>query len=160
MGYGYVADDAGKMQLVVIRQMGKQFQTVKTQLYRKDIGERSSLQQMQDGRRAGGQMDSGKANCHKPIRRLWISSVTDKAIREGFAHLEDGRKYQHLYEGSSMPCGGRLAGGYERNQSTDRKHNAQLSCGRVQTPTLAMIAKKRSTDKRICATGILWNFPA
>ena len=85
-----------------------------------------------------------KANCHKPIRRLWISSVTDKAIREGFAHLEDGRKYQHLYEAAVCRAEADWLVGMNGTRALTCKHNAQLSCGRVQTPTLAMIAKREA----------------
>lgn len=133
-----------KMQLVVIRQTGKQFQTVKTQLYRKDIGE---IIIATDAGREGelvARWILEKANCHKPIRRLWISSVTDKAIREGFAHLEDGRKYQHLYEAAVCRAEADWLVGMNGTRALTCKHNAQLSCGRVQTPTLAMIAKREA----------------
>ena len=77
------------MELVVIRQTGKQYQTVKNQLYRKDI---QDVIIATDAGREGelvARWILEKAGCHKPLKRLWISSVTDKAIREGFAqHLD------------------------------------------------------------------------
>ncbi len=131
-----------KMQLVVIRQTAKQYQTVKTQLYRKDIGE---VIIATDAGREGelvARWILEKANCHKPIKRLWISSVTDKAIKEGFAHLSDGRKYQHLYEAAVCRAEADWLVGMNGTRALTCKHNAQLSCGRVQTPTLAMIARR------------------
>ena len=136
-----------KMQLVVIRQTAKQYQTVKTQLYRKDVGE---IIIATDAGREGelvARWILEKANCHKPIKRLWISSVTDKAIREGFAHLEDGRKYQHLYEAAVCRAEADWLVGMNGTRALTCKHNAQLSCGRVQTPTLAMIAKREKQIK-------------
>ena len=131
-----------KMQLVVIRQTAKQYQTVKNQLYRKDIGE---IIIATDAGREGelvARWILEKANCHKPVKRLWISSVTDKAIREGFAHLADGRKYQHLYEAAVCRAEADWLVGMNGTRALTCKHNAQLSCGRVQTPTLAMIARR------------------
>lgn len=131
-----------KMQLVVIRQTAKQYQTVKTQLYRKDIGE---VIIATDAGREGelvARWILEKAGCHKPIKRLWISPVTDKAIKEGFAHLSDGRKYQHLYEAAVCRAEADWLVGMNGTRALTCKHNAQLSCGRVQTPTLAMIARR------------------
>ena len=86
-----------KMQLVVIKQTAKQYKDVKTQLYRKDVGQ---IVIATDAGREGelvARWILEKAGCHKPLKRLWISSVTDKAIREGFAKLKDGREYNNLY---------------------------------------------------------------
>lgn len=83
-----------------------------------------------------------------PVKRLWISSMTDEAIRDGFKHLEDQSKYQHLYEaGLARACGDWLIGMSASRYYTllGRGHGAQstLSIGRVQTPTLAMIVKRQ-----------------
>ena len=82
-----------KMKLVVIRQTSKQYNAVKTQLYRKDIND--IIIATDAGREgdlvAGWILD--QADCHKHIRRLWISSVTDKAIKEGFGNLKNGHEY-------------------------------------------------------------------
>ena len=86
-----------EMQLVVIKETSRQFRTVKQQLFRKDIG---TIVIATDAGREGelvARWILEKAECRKPIKRLWISSVTDKAIREGFAHLRDGREYNNLY---------------------------------------------------------------
>ena len=83
-----------------------------------------------------------KADCRKPIKRLWISSVTDKAIREGFLHLKDGREYNNLYAAAAARAEADWLVGINATRALTCKYNAQLSCGRVQTPTLAMIAKR------------------
>ena len=131
-----------KMQLVVIKQTAKQFKDVKTQLCRKDIGQ---VVIATDAGREGelvARWILEKADCHKPVKRLWISSVTDKAIREGFAHLKDGREYQNLYAAAVARAEADWLVGINATRALTCKYNAQLSCGRVQTPTLAMIAKR------------------
>ena len=85
-----------------------------------------------------------KTGCNKPIRRLWISSVTDKAIREGFANLKDGREYNNLYDAAMCRAEADWLVGINATRALTCKYNAQLSCGRVQTPTLAMIAKREA----------------
>ena len=49
-----------------------------------------------------------QAKVRKPVKRLWISSVTDKAIKDGFNNLKDGRAYENLYRGGGCPCGSGL----------------------------------------------------
>lgn len=131
-----------KMELVVIKQTAKQYNAVKTQLYRNDVGE---IIIATDAGREGelvARWILEKANCRKPIKRLWISSVTDKAIRDGFAHLKDGRDYNNLYAAAVSRAEADWLVGINATRALTCKYNAQLSCGRVQTPTLAMIAKR------------------
>ena len=131
-----------KMKLVVIRQTGKQYNAVKTQLYRKDI---KDIIIATDAGREGelvARWILDKADCHKPIRRLWISSVTDKAIKEGFANLKNGHEYDNLYRAAVARAEADWLVGMNGTRALTCKYNAQLSCGRVQTPTLAMIAKR------------------
>lgn len=81
-----------------------------------------------------------------PVKRLWISSMTDEAISEGFRHLEDQSKYQHLYEaGLARACGDWLIGMSTSRYYTitSKMRNQTFSVGRVQTPTLAMIVKRQ-----------------
>ncbi len=130
------------MKLVVIRQTGKQFSVVKTQLFRKDIEE---IIIATDAGREGELVAHWileKAGCHKPIKRLWISSVTDKAIKEGFANLKDGHAYDNLYRAAVARAEADWLVGMNGTRALTCKYNAQLSCGRVQTPTLAMIARR------------------
>ncbi len=131
-----------EMKLVVIRQTAKQYQAVKTQLFRKDIG---TVIIATDAGREGelvARWILDKAGCRKPIKRLWISSVTDKAIRDGFQNLKDGREYNNLYRAAAARAEADWLVGMNGTRALTCKYNAQLSCGRVQTPTLAMIAKR------------------
>lgn len=91
-----------------------------------------------------------KAGCKVPVKRLWISSLTEDAIREGFANLKDQSYYQHLYEAGMMRAIGDWLLGmnatraytlrYAKGVGKDRQ---VLSIGRVQTPTLALIVKRQ-----------------
>lgn len=131
-----------EMQLVVIKQTAKQYHAVKTQLYRKDIGD---IIIATDAGREGelvARWILDKAQCRKPIRRLWISSVTDRAILQGFANLKDGRVYDNLYRAAVARAEADWLVGMNGTRALTCKYNAQLSCGRVQTPTLAMIAQR------------------
>ena len=137
-----------EMKLVVIRQTGRQFSVVKTQLFRKDIGE---IIIATDAGREGelvARWILEKAGCHKPIKRLWISSVTDKAIKEGFANLKDGHDYDNLYRAAVARAEADWLVGMNGTRALTCKYNAQLSCGRVQTPTLAMIAKREEEIRK------------
>ena len=87
-----------KLEIQVIKKTGHQYHVVKTQMHRKDIG---TIIIATDAGREGelvARWIIDKAKVKKPMKRLWISSVTDKAIREGFAHLKDAREYQNLYQ--------------------------------------------------------------
>ena len=130
--------------LEVIRQTNKQYQAVRAQLGRKDVGE---VIIATDAGREGelvARLILKKAGCQKPVKRLWISSVTDKAIREGFANLKDGREYENLYDAAMCRAEADWLVGINATRALTCKYNAQLSCGRVQTPTLAMIAKREA----------------
>lgn len=131
-----------KMELVVIKQTAKQYQAVKTQLFRKDVSE---IIIATDAGREGelvARWILEKARCTKTVKRLWISSVTDKAIREGFAHLRNGKEYEPLYDAAVSRAEADWLVGINATRALTCKYNAQLSCGRVQTPTLAMIAAR------------------
>ena len=91
-----------------------------------------------------------KAGCKIPVKRLWISSLTEDAIREGFQKLKDQSEYQHLYEAGLMRAiGDWLLGMNATRAYTLRfakgvgKDRQVLSIGRVQTPTLALIVKRQ-----------------
>ena len=131
-----------KMELVVIKQTAKQYHAVKTQLYRKDVNE---IIIATDAGREGelvARWILEKSGCRKPIKRLWISSVTDKAIKAGFSSLKDGREYDALYSAAWARAEADWLVGINATRALTCKYNAQLSCGRVQTPTLAMIEKR------------------
>ena len=91
-----------------------------------------------------------KAGCKVPVKRLWVSSLTEEAIREGFQKLKDQSEYQHLYEAGLMRAiGDWLLGMNATRAYTLRfakgvgKDRQVLSIGRVQTPTLALIVKRQ-----------------
>ncbi len=130
------------LELVVIRQTARQYQVVKSQLRRPDVAE---IVIATDAGREGelvARWILELAKPHKPLKRLWISSVTDKAIREGFAKLHDGKKYEDLYHAAIARAASDWYVGINATRALTCKFNAQLSCGRVQTPTLAMIAAR------------------
>lgn len=87
-----------------------------------------------------------KALCKCPVKRLWISSLTEDAIRDGFKKLKDQSDYQHLYEaGLSRAIGDWLLGMNATRLYTLKygKNRQVLSIGRVQTPTLALIVNRQ-----------------
>lgn len=157
-----------KMQLVVIKQSAKQYAAVKAQIHRKDVGE---IIIATDAGREGelvARWILEKAGSHKPVKRLWISSVTDKAIREGFGHLKDGREYIPLYDAAVARAEADWLVGINATRALTCKYNAQLSCGRVQTPTLAMIAAREEEIRKfkpeayygitLRTKGMVWNW--
>ena len=128
--------------LEVIKQSAKQFQAVKAQLNRQDVDQ---VVIATDAGREGelvARLILKKTGCKKPLKRLWISSVTDKAIRDGFTHLKDGKDYEPLYDAAMSRAEADWMVGINATRALTCKYNAQLSCGRVQTPTLAMIARR------------------
>ena len=84
-----------------------------------------------------------KAGCKKPFQRLWISSMTDEAIREGFREIRPGRDYDGLYESARCRSRADWLVGMNASRAFTLKYNALLSVGRVQTPTLAILVKRR-----------------
>jgi DNA topoisomerase-3 len=78
----------------------------------------------------------------KPFRRLWISSQTDQAIREGFAKLKPGREYDALFQSAVCRAEADWLIGLNITRALTCKYNAQLAAGRVQTPTLAMMMER------------------
>lgn len=136
-----------KFQLVVIRQTRKQYEVVKNQIHRKDISE---IIIATDAGREGelvARWILEKAGNNKPVKRLWISSVTDRAIKEGFSALKDGKEYMNLYRAAAARAESDWIVGINATRALTCKYNATLSCGRVQTPTLAMIAKREEEIK-------------
>ena len=102
-----------------------------------------------------------KARCHVPVKRLWISSLTDEAIREGFASLKDQSEYQLLYEAGLMRAIGDWLLGMNATRAYSIRYphrdavsnrNQVLSIGRVQTPTLALIVRRDQEIQRFRPT--------
>lgn len=136
------------MKLEVIKQTSKQYGIVKSAIHRKDIDE---IIIATDAGREGelvARWILEKADNHKPLKRLWISSVTDKAIKEGFAHLRPGKDYEPLFQAAVARAEADWLVGINATRALTCKYNAQLSCGRVQTPTLAMIAAREEEIRK------------
>ena len=81
--------------------------------------------------------------CQKPFERLWISSMTEEAIKEGFATLKDGREYDLLYSSAKCRSEADWLVGMNATRAYTLRYDALLSIGRVQTPTLALIVNKQ-----------------
>ena len=131
-----------KMQLVVIKQTAKQFHAVSHLMHRQDVTE---LIIATDAGREGelvARWIMQKAGWKGKTKRLWVSSQTDKAIREGFAHLRPAAEYDSLYRAAQGRAEADWLVGLNVTRALTCKHNAQLSAGRVQTPTLALIVQR------------------
>jgi DNA topoisomerase-3 len=137
-----------KMDLVVIKQSSKQFGIVKKLLKRPDVDD---LVIATDAGREGelvARWILAKAGFSKPIKRLWISSQTDKSIKDGFNNLKPAKDYDNLYKSAQCRAEADWLIGLNVTRALTCKHNAQLSAGRVQTPTLAMIVERENEIRR------------
>ena len=84
-----------------------------------------------------------KAGCHKPFSRLWISSMTDEAISEGFRRIRPGSDYDGLYASARCRSKADWLVGMNASRAFTLKYDTLLSVGRVQTPTLAILVQRR-----------------
>lgn len=130
------------MKLTVLKKTGKQYNEVKKQMNRGDVSE---IVIATDAGREGelvARWIIEKAGIKKPIKRLWISSQTTKAILEGFSNLKPGKEYENLYKAAVCRAEADWLVGLNVTRALTCKYNAQLSAGRVQSPTLAMIVNR------------------
>ena len=137
-----------KMQLVVIKETARQFGVVKNLIMKPEVTE---LVLATDAGREGelvGRWIFEKVGTRKPIKRLWISSQTEKAIKEGFNQLKPGAQYELLYKSARCRAEADWLVGLNITRALTCKYNAQLSAGRVQTPTLAMIVQREEEIRR------------
>lgn len=133
-----------QMELVVIKETSRQYAAVNQLLRHKDIEE---LIIATDAGREGelvARWIIQKAGWRKPIKRLWISSQTDKAIKEGFNNLKPGKAYETLYAAAESRAQADWYVGLNVTRALTCKYNAQLSAGRVQTPTLALVVEREN----------------
>ncbi|MFB2516737.1 DNA topoisomerase III [Lysinibacillus sp. OTC-L20] len=140
-----------RLKLTVIKQTGKQFNAVKSQLTRNDVNE---IIIATDAGREGelvARWILDKVKIKKPLKRLWISSVTDKAIKDGFANLKPGNAYDNLYASAVARSEADWYIGLNATRALTTRFNAQLNCGRVQTPTVAIIAAREDEIKNFKA---------
>ncbi len=137
-----------KMKLVVIPETSRQFKVVSGLMKRGDV---TDLVIATDAGREGelvARWIMAKAGWNKPARRLWISSQTDKAIKEGFANLKPARDYDDLYRSAQARSEADWLVGLNVTRALTCKFNAQLSAGRVQTPTLALVVDRENEIRR------------
>lgn len=130
------------MKLTVLKKTGKQYNEVKKQLLRKDV---SDIVIATDSGREGelvARWILEKSGVKKPLKRLWISSQTNKAILDGFKNLKDAKEYDNLYKAAVCRAEADWLVGLNVTRALTCKYNAQLSAGRVQSPTLAMIVNR------------------
>jgi DNA topoisomerase-3 len=136
-----------EMELKVLPKTGKQFQLIKRLMSRPEV---SSIICATDAGREGELIFRyiyQLAGCTKPFQRLWISSMTDEAIKEGFAKLKPGSDYDHLYFSAKCRSEADWLVGMNATRAFTVKYRTLLSIGRVQTPTLAMlVARQREID--------------
>ena len=128
-----------KMHTVIIGKTSKQFKIVKSLILNKDV---KNIIIATDAGREGelvARLILDKVKNKKPIKRLWISSVTKKAIQQGFKHLKDGREYNHLYQAALARSEADWIVGINATRALTTKYDAQLSLGRVQTPTIQLV---------------------
>jgi DNA topoisomerase-3 len=131
-----------KMKLKIIKQTSHQYQVVRGLMQRNDI---KDLVIATDAGREGelvARWIMDMARWKKPFKRLWISSQTDNAVREGFARLQPGSAYNNLYDAAVCRAEADWLIGLNVTRTLTCKFNAQLNAGRVQTPTLAMIVNR------------------
>lgn len=136
-----------KMELKPIKQTSAQFRAIR------EIAKRKDLQDLVIATDAGreGELVARwiieKINWRKPIKRLWISSQTDKAIRDGFKQLKPSKSFDRLYQSAVCRSEADWLVGLNLSRALTTKYNDSLSAGRVQTPTLAMILKREQAIK-------------
>lgn len=136
------------MKLVVIPESRKQYNAVSSLMKRSDVSE---LIIATDAGREGelvARWIMQKAGWKGKTKRLWISSQTDKAIRDGFANLKPASDYDSLFLSAQARSEADWLVGLNVTRALTCKYNAQLSAGRVQTPTLALIVRREEEIKK------------
>ena len=129
-------------QYTVAADKGKQFKTLKELMHRADVSE---VVNACDAGREGElifRFVYGVAQCNKPMRRLWISSMEDAAIKAGFADLKDGRDYDALYASALCRAKADWIIGINATRLFSCLYHKTLNVGRVQTPTLKMLVDR------------------
>lgn len=120
----------------------KQFGILKQLMFRDDVDE---LIEATDAGREGElifRLVYHMADCNKPFKRLWISSMEDEAIKDGFRNLRDGKNYDALYESALCRSQADWIVGINGTRLFSTLYNQKLTVGRVQTPTLAMLVER------------------
>ncbi len=132
-----------EMKLKPIKNTFSQFKILKTLMNSKDI---SYIICATDSGREGELIFRyiyKQTNCKKSFQRLWISSMTDEAIKNGFANLKDSKHYDNLYLSAKCRSEADWLVGINASRAYSLRYNALLSIGRVQTPTLAILVQRQ-----------------
>ena len=136
------------MKLVVLKKTSKQFNEVKKLMNRNDVDEIIiATDAGREGELVARWIIEKAGINNKPIKRLWISSQTDKAILNGFKNLKDGKEYENLYKAAVCRAEADWLVGLNVTRALTCRYNAKLSAGRVQSPTLAMIVQREEEIK-------------
>lgn len=141
-----------RMKLVIMKETAKQFRIIEKLARRTDLNE---LVIATDAGREGelvARWIMEKVRWRKPFKRLWISSQTDQAIREGFKKLKPGHQFDHLYASALCRAEADWLVGLNVTRALTVKFQAQLSAGRVQTPTLAMLMEREKEIQQFRST--------
>ena len=129
-------------QLTVSKDKEKQFSILKALLFRKDVTE---VINSCDAGREGElifRFVMKKTGCKKPVKRLWISSMEESAIRKGFENLKDGADYDSLYQSALCRAKADWIVGINATRLFSLLYNHTLNVGRVQSPTLKILADR------------------
>ena len=129
-------------QLTVSKDKEKQFSILKALLFRKDVTE---VINSCDAGREGElifRFVMEKTGCKKPVKRLWISSMEESAIRKGFENLKDGADYDSLYQSALCRAKADWIVGINATRLFSLLYNHTLNVGRVQSPTLKMLVDR------------------
>ena len=129
-------------QLTVSKDKEKQFSILKALLFRKDVTE---VINSCDAGREGElifRFIMEKTGCKKPVKRLWISSMEESAIRKGFENLKDGADYDSLYQSALCRAKADWIVGINATRLFSLLYNHTLNVGRVQSPTLKILADR------------------
>ncbi|MCS0669765.1 DNA topoisomerase III [Cytobacillus firmus] len=133
-----------QMGLKVMKQTSHQYKAIENLAKRKDIKE---IIIATDAGREGelvARWILEKIRWRKTIKRLWISSVTDRAIRDGFQNLKPGKQFEDLYESAVCRAEADWLIGLNVTRALTTKYKDPLSAGRVQTPTLALVMEREA----------------
>lgn len=132
-------------QFTVSKDKEKQFSILKALLFRKDVTE---VINSCDAGREGElifRFVMEKTGCKKPVKRLWISSMEESAIRKGFENLKDGADYDSLYQSALCRAKADWIVGINATRLFSLLYNHTLNVGRVQSPTLKMLVDRSET---------------
>ncbi|MCK5199842.1 MAG: DNA topoisomerase III, partial [Spirochaetales bacterium] len=137
----------GQMKYKIIRKTNRQFNTVKLQIKRKDV---NNLIIAIDAGREGelvARLIMKLSAWHGSFQRLWISSQTDSAIKDGFNNLKPGKNYDNLFKAAECRGEADWIIGLNITRALSCKHDVRLSAGRVQTPTINLIIQRENEIK-------------